>query len=111
MLGSFFLSLPSRFVLISMASPRMKGKVHPVTGLPLVCERVELPPGSLICCNTHGPHRVAPTAAGLPPRLAMSLFVSKAEADTGFVQPSSTLPPLWALKALRGDLPKPLARL
>jgi hypothetical protein len=88
----------------------MKGKLHPITGQPLRCERLELPPGSLICCNTHGPHRVSPTAPGLKPRLAMSLFASKAEADTGFVQPSSTLPPLWALKSIRGELPSTLAR-
>lgn len=40
----------------------------------------------------------------------MSLFASKAESDTGYVQPSSTLPPLWALKAINSELPKPLAR-
>ena len=34
----------------------MKGKVHPVTGQPLRCERLDLPPGSLICCNTRAPH-------------------------------------------------------
>ena len=88
----------------------LQGKCHPVTGEPLVCERVSLPPGSLICCNTHSPHRVSPTAAKFNPRLAMSLFASKAETATGFVQPASTLPPLWALKAIRGELPPTLAR-
>ena len=39
-----------------------RGKVHPVTKEPLRCERLDLPPGSLICCNTHGAHRVGPTA-------------------------------------------------
>ena len=33
----------------------MKGKAHPVTGQPLRCERLDLPPGSLICCNTRAP--------------------------------------------------------
>lgn len=56
-----------------------------------------------------GPHRVSPTAEGLTPRLAMSLFASKPEAATGFVQPGSTLPPLWALKTLRNELPPTLA--
>ena len=65
-----------------------------------------------VWCVAHdvdGPHRVAPTAAGLDPRLAMSLFASKPEDYTGFVQPSSTLPPLWALKTLRNELPPSLA--
>ena len=60
----------------AMIAGWMKGKCHPVTGETLRCERLELPPGSLICCNTHAPHRVgATTAAGLRPRLAMSLFI------------------------------------
>jgi hypothetical protein len=29
----------------------LKGKLHPETGAPLVCERLQLPPGSLICCE------------------------------------------------------------
>ena len=36
----------------SMAAGWMKGNVHPVTGAPLRCEKIDLPPGSLICCNT-----------------------------------------------------------
>lgn len=36
----------------NMANGWMKGKKHPVTGEPLRCERLNLPPGSLICCNT-----------------------------------------------------------
>lgn len=35
-----------------MAAGWMNGKVHPVTGAPLRCEKINLPPGSLICCNT-----------------------------------------------------------
>ena len=52
---------------------------------------------------------MSPTAEGLNPRLAMSLFASKPEDATGFVQPGSTLPPLWALKTLRNELPPELA--
>jgi hypothetical protein len=36
----------------NMANGWMKNKKHPVTGEPLQCERLDLPPGSLICCNT-----------------------------------------------------------
>ena len=36
----------------NMANGWMKNKKHPVTGKPLRCERLDLPPGSLICCNT-----------------------------------------------------------
>ena len=67
----------------------LKGKVHPVTGAPLAFEEVQLPPGSLIACVSHAAHRVNPTAADGPGRLAMSLFAHSADVATGDVQPGN----------------------
>jgi hypothetical protein len=39
------------------------------------------------------------------PRLAMSFFYFKASERTGMVQPPAWLPPAWALKGHRGELP------
>jgi hypothetical protein len=87
----------------------LKGRAHPVTGEPMICEEVGLPPGSLVAINTHTAHRVAPTRPDGERRLAMSLFASKADAAAQAVLPPYTVPPLWALKTLRGELPSALA--
>ena len=57
----------------------LSGKPHPVTGAPMECEEVRLPPGSLVACVSHAAHRVNPTAAAGPGRLAMSLFAHGAD--------------------------------
>ena len=83
----------------------LSGKPHPVTGAPMDCEEVRLPPGSLVACVSHAAHRVNPTAAAGPGRLAMSLFAHGADARTGHVQAGASLPPLWTLRAMRRELP------
>ena len=86
-------------------------RVHPVTGVPLQIERLSLPPGSIVCCLTHAAHGVAPKAAERKTRWC-TLFCYKKQDDlTGFVQPPSAVPPVWALKAKRGELPDILQKL
>lgn len=41
-------------------------------------------------------------------RLAMSLFANGADMRTGHVSPCGSLPPLWTLRAIRGELPPEL---
>jgi hypothetical protein len=90
----------------------LDGKVHPVTGEPMEELCVPLPPGSMVCINSHGAHAVGPTAARhTNPRLAMSFFYFRRSARTGHVQPPAWLTPAWALKAVRGELPPLLTEL
>ena len=71
----------------------------------------ELEPGSLVVCATHTAHRVEPTAEWRPHRLAYAHFMKKADEETGYVTPPSTLPPVWSLRARRGELPAALCEL
>ena len=88
----------------------LDGKIHPITGEALTTLNVPLPPGSMVCINSHGAHAVSPTAAHhTEPRLAMSFFYFRRSARTGHVQPTAWIPPLWGLKAVNGELP-PLVR-
>ena len=90
----------------------MQGKRHPITGEPLRRRQLPLPPGSMVCINSHGAHAVSGTAAHhTEPRLAMSFFYFRRSQKTGHVQPPAWLTPIWALKAQRGELPEFLARL
>ena len=73
--------------------------------------RQELEPGSLVVCATHTAHRIEPTAEWRPHRLAYAHFMKKADEETGFVTPPSTLPPVWSLRARRGELPAALCAL
>ena len=54
-------------------------------------------------------HKVGATDASGKRRLAMSLFASKADDAAQAVLPPYTVPPLWALKTLRGELPSALS--
>ena len=92
-----------------MEAAWLHGRPHPVTGAPMRCEEVRLPPGSLVAINTHCAHKVGATDASGKRRLAMSLFASKADDTAQAVLPPYTVPPLWALKTLRGELPSSLA--
>ena len=65
-----------------LAAGWMLGKVHPLTGAPLRTERLSLPPGSFVCCNTHAAHMVNPKPAGTRQRLACSWFFKKASDRT-----------------------------
>ena len=92
-----------------MEAAWLQSRPHPVTGAPMRCEEVKLPPGSLVAINTHCAHKVGATDASGKRRLAMSLFASKADDAAQAVLPPYTVPPLWALKTLRGELPSSLA--
>ena len=89
----------------------LKGRVHPITGKPLAIEHLELPPGSVVCCLSHGAHGVAPKGADKETRWCTLYAYKKADDLTGLVQPSHAVPPLWALKAQRGELPPVLTEL
>lgn len=75
----------------------------------MVCEQLVLPPGSLVCCCGHAAHMISPKNVGY--RLAASHFYKKKSELTGFVQPADDLPPVWAIKAARGELPSAWAAL
>ena len=83
----------------------LAGRVHPVTSEPLQIEYLSLPPGSVICCLSHAAHAVAPKTLDRQTRWC-SLFCYKKPSDvTGYAQPSHSIPPVWAMKAQRGELP------
>ena len=89
----------------------LEGRGHPITGKPLVIEHLELPPGSIVCCLSHGAHGVAPKAADRKTRWSSLYAYKKADDRTGRVQPPHAVPPVWALKAQRGELPPRLTQL
>lgn len=89
----------------------LKDRVHPITGAPLVIEHLELPPGSVVCCLSHAAHGVAPKAAHRQTRWCSLACYKKADDTSGHLQPPSAVPPLWALKAQRGELPAVLTEL
>lgn len=86
-------------------------RVHPVTSEPLQIEYTALPPGSVVCCLSHAAHAVALKTLDKQTRWC-SLFCYKKPSDvTGYVQPSHSIPPVWALKAQRGELPPVITEL
>jgi hypothetical protein len=89
----------------------LRGRVHPVTGRALEIEHLALPPGSIVCCLSHAAHGVAPKALDRSKRWASLFCFRKADDRTGFVQPPHAVPPIWALKAQRGELPQVLTEL
>eukprot|EP01048_Picozoa_sp_COSAG05_P016794 COSAG05_NODE_2210_length_3386_cov_14.118508_4_plen_117_part_00 len=94
---------------MSGVSLQLEGKAHPLTGAPLERHEISLPPGSLVCLNSHCAHAVSPTGQHrTEPRLAMSFFYFRRSERTGRCQPPAWLPPAWALKAVRGELPPAL---
>jgi hypothetical protein len=84
----------------------LQGRVHPITAKPLEIESFSLPPGSIICCLSHGAHGVAPKALGTPSRLASVYCYRKADEVSRHAQPSTGIPTVWAMKAQRGELPE-----
>ena len=89
----------------------MLGRVHPVTAKPLQIEHFSLPPGSVVCCLSHAAHAVAPKALGKPTRWCSLYCFKKADDVSGHVQPPLSVPPVWAMKAQRGELPAVLTEL
>ena len=92
-----------------LANGWMKGKLHPLTGAPLRTERLTLPRGSVVCCNTHAAHMVNPKPSGTRQRLACSWFFKKRSERTGMTSAPYAIPPILALRAADGELPERLA--
>jgi hypothetical protein len=92
-----------------LAAGWMKGKTHPLTGEPLRTERLSLPRGSVVCCNTHAAHMVNPKPPGTRQRLACSWFFKKRSDRSGMTSAPYAVPPILALRAAEGELPKGLA--
>jgi hypothetical protein len=89
----------------------MQGQQHPVTGKPLEIEHLDLAPGSIVCCLSHAAHAVSPKALERATRWCSLFCYRKTDEDSGIVQPPQAVPPVWALKAQRGELPATLTQL
>ena len=89
----------------------LKERVNPVTSEPLRIEHLSLPPGSVACCLSHAAHAVSPKSADKSTRWCSLYCYKKADDQTGHVQPPSAIPPVWAMKAQRGELPDTLTDL
>ena len=89
----------------------LKGKLHPVTSEPLQIEYCSLPPGSIVCCLSHAAHAVAPKGADRKTRWCSLYSYKKPDDLTGHVQPPIAIPPVWAMKAQRSELPDVLGEL
>ena len=86
----------------------LSGRVHPRTGERMRCEQLVLPPGSIVCCNTHAAHSISPQLQGH--RLAYSFFFKKRSDQTGMTSAPFALPACLALDAAEGRLPAALTR-
>ena len=64
-----------------------------------------------MCCLSHAAHAVSPKAVDKETRWATLYCYKKADERTGLVLPSHAVPPVWAVKAQRGELPKVLTEL
>lgn len=89
----------------------LAGRGHPVTSEPLTIEHLSLPPGSVVCCLSHAAHAVAPKALDRKTRWCSLYCYKKPDSLRGHVQPPHSIPPVWALKAQRGELPEVLTTL
>ena len=89
----------------------MRGRVHPVTSEPLKIEHLSLPPGSVVCCLSHGAHGVARKAPDKATRWCSLYCYKTTDKRSGLVQPAHGIPLVWALKAQRGELPDVLAEI
>jgi len=94
-----------------MEAQWLANRFHPVTSEPMQIERLSLPPGSVVCCLSHAAHAVAPKEAGKKTRWCSLYCYKKADDRTGLVQPPHGIPPVWAMKAQRGELPEILTKL
>ena len=89
----------------------MRDREHPVTGRLFEIERLALPPGSIVCCLSHAAHAVAPKAQERSTRWCSLFCYRKVDEVSGIAQPPHAVPPVWALKAQRGELPDALTQL
>ncbi|MCH8292683.1 hypothetical protein IH992_16445 [Candidatus Poribacteria bacterium] len=89
----------------------LASRVHPTTSEPLQIEYLSLPPGSIVCCLSHAAHAVAPKALGREPRWCSLYCYKKASDVSSHIQPPHSVPPVWAMKAQRGELPAVLTEL
>jgi hypothetical protein len=89
----------------------MKDRIHPVKGEPLGIEHLSLPPGSVVCCLSHAAHAVAEKSPGKKTRWCSLFCYRKPDTNDGYAQPPTSVPPVWAMKASRGELPSPLTEL
>eukprot|EP01046_Picozoa_sp_COSAG06_P048471 COSAG06_NODE_7254_length_2568_cov_2.847712_1_plen_541_part_00 len=94
---------PGRAGAEELTAGWLKGRRHPLTGESMRCEKLVLPPGSIVCCNTHAAHGVSPQLRG--ERLAYSFFFKKRSDRTGMTGAPFALPPCLALDAAEGRLP------
>ncbi len=94
-----------------LAAGWMKEHLHPVTSEPLEIEHLSLEPGSVVCCLSHAAHAVSPKGTDKSTRWCSLYCYKKADVSTGLVQPPSAIPPVWAMKAQRGELPGVLTKL
>ncbi len=95
----------------ALRSSWLQGREHPVTGRPLEIEAPALPAGSIVCCLSHTAHAVAPKAQDRDTRWCSLFAYRKADETNGIAQPPQAVPPVWALKAQRGELPPTLTQL
>ena len=95
----------------AMGQGWLQGRMHPVTCEPLQMEHLSLPAGSIVCCLSHAAHGVAPKAPGKRTRWSSLHCYKKVDDATGFAQPPHSVPPVWAMKAQRGELPAVLIEL
>ena len=89
----------------------MKDRIHPVTGELLEIKHLSLPPGSVVCCLSHAAHAVAEKSTGKKTRWCSLLCYRKPDTNDGHGQPPTSVPPVWAMKASRGELPSTLTEL
>ena len=89
----------------------LAGRLHPVTGEPLFIEHLSLPPGSIVCCLSHAAHAVAPKAPSRATRWCSLHCYKKPNDTSGYAQPPHSIPPVWAMKTQRGELPDVLIEL
>jgi hypothetical protein len=89
----------------------MKDRIHPVTEEPLEIEHLSLPPGSVVCCLSHAAHAVAEKSPGKKTRWCSLFCYRKPDTNDGYAQPPTSVPPVWAMKASRGELPSTLTKL
>lgn len=88
----------------------LNGRIHPITGKALEIEKLALPPGSIVCCLSHAAHGVASKVATQETRWSFLICYRKKSID-GYAQPPSAVPPIWAMKAHRDELPPVLTEL
>jgi len=89
----------------------LRGRTHPVTGKPLEIEHFSLRPGSVVCCLSHAAHGVAAKKPNRPTRWCALMCYRRAAETDGHAQPPTSVPPVWAMKAQRRELPSVLTEL